>query len=200
MDEIRASEAVAADVFEKVLGRYGVPLAAAGVMISMFGALNSNLLAGPRIYFAMARDRLFPRAISHVHPRYKTPLNAILAQSAWSLTLIVIAFAIVDEPRGAFNALTDFVVLGGTIFYGLVVASVIVLRFKMPAADRPYRVWFYPLTPILYLVVAVLVVGSMVLSSFAKDADPAVRYQIPAVAGLMVVGLGLYAFFRRLEK
>jgi amino acid transporter len=200
MDQIRASEAVAADVFEKVLGRYGVPLAAAGVMISMFGALNSNLLAGPRIYFAMARDRLFPRAISHVHPRYKTPLNAILAQSAWSLTLIVIAFAIVKQPRDAFNALTDFVVLGGTIFYALVVAAVIILRFKMPAAERPYRVWLYPLTPLLYLLVAALVVGSMVLSSFAKDADPAVRYQIPAVAGLMVVGLCLYAFFRRLEK
>ena len=84
LDHIRGSETVAADVFAKVLGRYGVPLAAAGVMISMFGALNSNLLAGPRIYFAMARDRLFPRAIGQVHRRFKTPLNAILAQSAWS--------------------------------------------------------------------------------------------------------------------
>lgn len=192
--------AIAADVFEKVLGRYGVPLAAAGVMISMFGALNSNLLAGPRIYFAMARDRLFPRVFSHVHPRYRTPLNAIMAQSAWSLTLIVIAFAIVPAPREAFNVLTDFVVLGGTIFYALVVGAVIVLRFKMPAAERPYRVWFYPLTPIIYLVVAALVVGSMILASLAKDAEPAARYQIPAVAGLMIVGLGLYAFFRRLER
>ena len=98
LDHIRGSETVAADVFAKVLGRYGVPLAAAGVMISMFGALNSNLLAGPRIYFAMARDRLFPRAIGQVHSRFKTPLNAILAQSSWSITQIAIAFAIVKEP------------------------------------------------------------------------------------------------------
>jgi APA family basic amino acid/polyamine antiporter len=169
-------------------------------MISMFGALNSNLLAGPRIYFAMARDRLFPRAMRQVHPRFKTPVNAILAQSGWSLTLILIAFAVVPKPRDAFNALTDFVVLGGTIFYALVVAAVIVLRFKMPHAERPYRVWFYPLTPVLYLLAAALVVGSMILASFAEKAPPEVRYQIPAVAGLVLVGLVLYAFFRRLEQ
>lgn len=200
LDHIRGSETVAADVFAKVLGRYGVPLAAAGVMISMFGALNSNLLAGPRIYFAMARDRLFPRAIGQIHPRFKTPLNAILAQSAWSLILIVIAFALVKEPRGAFNALTDFVVLGGTIFYGLVVGAVVILRFKMPAAARPYRVWLYPATPILYLLVAALVVGSSLLRSLADDASAAEAYQVPAVVGLMLVGLCLYAGFRWLEK
>jgi APA family basic amino acid/polyamine antiporter len=199
MDHIRGSEAVAADVFAKVLGPYGVPLAAAGVMISMFGALNSNLLAGPRIYFAMARDRLFPRAIGQVHSRFKTPLNAILAQSFWSITQILVAFAIVENPREAFNALTDFVVLGGTIFYALVVAAVIVLRRKMPHAARPYRVWFYPVTPILYLLVAALVVGSSLFRTLAKDASLSEVYQVPAVAALMAIGLVLYAIFRRLE-
>lgn len=200
LDHIRASETVAADVFEKVLGRYGVPLAAAGVMISMFGALNSNLLAGPRIYFAMARDRLFPRAIGHVHERFKTPMNAILAQSFWAITQIVIVFSIVKQPRDAFNTLTDFVVLGGTIFYALVVAAVIVLRFKLPKLDRPYRVWFYPLTPLLYLAVALLVVGSMALAALGEDPSPTDLYQIPAVAGLMLIGLCLYAGFRKLES
>jgi amino acid transporter len=200
MDHIRASEAVAADVFAKVLGRYGVPLAAAGVMISMFGALNSNLLAGPRIYFAMARDRLFPRAIGHVHHRYRTPVNAILAQSFWSITQILFVFAIVERPREAFNVLTDFVVLGGTIFYALVVAAVIVLRWKMPHAERPYRVWLYPITPILYLLVAALVVGSMVMAAFAEKPSITDLYQIPAVVVLMVIGLVLYTIFRRLEN
>jgi amino acid transporter len=200
LSQTRASEAVAADVFAKVLGPYGVPLAAAGVMISMFGALNSNLLAGPRIYFAMARDRLFPRAIGQVHPRFRTPLNAILAQSGWSITQILFVFSIVDQPRDAFNTLTDFVVLGGTIFYALVVAAVIVLRFKLPNLERPYRVWFYPLTPILYLLVAALVVGSMVLAAFGEKPSYVDVFQIPAVAGLMIVGLVLYAVFRRLES
>jgi APA family basic amino acid/polyamine antiporter len=199
MPEIQKSEAVAADVFAKVLGRYGVPLAAAGVMISMFGALNSNLLAGPRIYFAMARDRLFPRVIGHVHERFKTPLNAILAQSAWSITQIIIVFASVSNPKAAFDTLTNFVVLGGTFFYALVVGAVIVLRFKMPHVERPYRVWFYPVTPLLYLLVAALVVGSMVMAAFAEKPPWSDLLQVPAVIGLMVVGLGLYAVFRRLE-
>ncbi|MDX1945843.1 MAG: amino acid permease [Pirellulaceae bacterium] len=196
---VRESKTIAADVFYSVLGPVGVSLAAAGVMISMFGALNSNLLAGPRIYFAMARDGLFPRAIRQIHPRYQTPANAVLAQSAWSITQIALAFAIVPDPKGAFDALTDFVVLGGTIFYGLVVAAVIVLRFKQPQLERPYRVWLYPLTPLFYLAVAAFVVVSGLLRAFASDASLAESYQVPAILGLMVVGLGLYFAFRQLE-
>jgi APA family basic amino acid/polyamine antiporter len=196
----KTSATIAADVFETILGRFGVPLAAAGVMISMFGALNSNLMAGPRIYFAMARDGLFPSAIRHVHPRFQTPANAILAQSAWSIIQIAIAFTVAANPKGAFDVLTDFVVLGGTVFYALVVAAVIILRFRMPSAERPYRTWAYPLTPLIYLATALLVVGSMFFESFASDAGPEKRYQIPAFLALMVVGLGLYALFRRLER
>jgi APA family basic amino acid/polyamine antiporter len=195
----RASSTIAADVFETIFGRYGVPLAAAGVMISMFGALNSNLLAGPRIYFAMARDGLFPRSMQQIHSRFQTPTNAILAQSAWSITQIVIAFSLTSNPKAAFDDLTDFVVLGGTIFYALVVAAIFVLRAKMPAAERPYRTWGYPLTPAIYLATALLVVGSLVLEAFAPDLEFYKRLKVPAVIGLMVVGLGLYSLFRKLE-
>jgi APA family basic amino acid/polyamine antiporter len=200
LSQTKQSQAIAADVFEVILGRYGVPLASAGVMISMFGALNSNLLAGPRIYFAMARDGLFPRAIRSIHGRFQTPTNAILAQSGWSLLQICVAFAVASEPKKAFDVLTDFVVLGGTIFYALVVGCVIVLRIKMPNAERPYRTLLYPLTPILYLLTALFVVGSMVLSSIAPDASRENRLQVPAVIGLVLVGLVLYAVFRSLEK
>ena len=195
----RNSTAIAADVFESFLGRYGVALASAGVMISMFGALNSNLLAGPRIYFAMARDGLFPKAIRQVHGRFQTPANAVLAQSGWSLLQICVAFTVADNPKGAFDVLTDFVVLGGTIFYALVVAAVIVLRWRMPAAERPYKTHFYPLTPIIYLLTALLVVGSMFLSAFSADAAKVDLLKVPAFLVLMAIGLILYAFFRRLE-
>ncbi|HZN32237.1 MAG TPA: amino acid permease [Pirellulaceae bacterium] len=200
LDKTMKSQAIAADVFETILGPYGVPLAAAGVMISMFGALNSNLMAGPRIYFAMARDRLFPSAIQQIHPRFKTPTNAILAQSAWSVTQIVIAFALTKDPKAAFDDLTDFVVLGGTIFYALVVAAIFVLRVKMPKAERPYRTWGYPITPALYLLTAALVVGSLVLEAFAPDLEFYKRLKVPAVGLLMVIGVALYYFFRRLEQ
>jgi amino acid transporter len=211
ISETRHSQTIAADVFESILGRWGVPLAAAGVMISMFGALNSNLLAGPRIYFAMARDGLFPRAISRVHPRFQTPANAVLAQSIWSLLQIAIAFSVAKNPKAAFDILTDFVVLGGTIFYALVVAAVIVLRWRMPVLERPYKTHFYPLTPIIYLLTALLVVGSMsysFISAFLPDAQDAFsseellveRMKVPGFIGLMIVGLVLYAIFRRLEQ
>jgi basic amino acid/polyamine antiporter, APA family len=200
ISETRVSKTIAADVFETILGRWGVPLAAAGVMISMFGALNSNLLAGPRIYFAMARDGLFPRAIGRVHPRFQTPANAVLAQSAWSLLQIAIAFKVTDDPKGAFDVLTDFVVLGGTIFYALVVAAVMILRWRMPKLERPYKTHFYPLTPIIYLLTALLVVGSMFVSAFAPGAPLVERMKVPGFLVLMVIGFVLYWLFRRLEQ
>src|SRR4029453_5047832 len=101
----------------------------------------SNLLAGPRIYFAMARDGLFPRAIRRVHSRFQTPANAIVAQSTWAIIQILSVFLLVNEPRDAFNALTDFVILGGTVFYSLTVAAVYVLRVKQPKWERPYNTW-----------------------------------------------------------
>jgi APA family basic amino acid/polyamine antiporter len=171
-------------------------------MISMFGALNSNLLAGPRIYFAMARDGLFPRTVGHVHGGFQTPSNAVLAQSAWSIIQILLVFRFTQNPRGAFDMLTDFVVLAGTIFYGLVVGAVIVLRFRLPKLDRPYATWGYPLTPLFYLGVALLVVGSVTVDSvrgwFVEDPDLN-RIKIPAVAALMLIGVGLYGLFRSLE-
>jgi APA family basic amino acid/polyamine antiporter len=200
LEATRVSKTIAADVFETFFGRWGVMLASAGVMISMFGALNSNLLAGPRIYFAMARDGLFPRAIRKIHGRYQTPTNAVLAQSAWSLLQIVAAFAISKDPKGAFDVLTDFVVLGGTVFYALVVGAVIVLRRKMPNAERPYKTALYPLTPILYLLTALFVVGSMFAATFASNATRVDQLKVPGFIGLMIVGVVLYAIFRRLEQ
>jgi len=199
LSETRESKTIAADVFQTIFGRYGVPLASAGVMISMFGALNSNLLVGPRIYFAMARDGLFPRKIREIHGRYQTPTNAVLAQSAWSILQIILAFLCTKDPKNAFDELTDFVVLGGTIFYALVVATIFVLRVRMPEAKRPYRTWGYPITPAIYLSTAVLVVGSLVYEAFAPGLEFYQRLKVPAVAGLMVVGLCIYAFFRHLE-
>jgi basic amino acid/polyamine antiporter, APA family len=200
IDATRKSPAIAAEVFEIVMGPIGVPLAAAGVMISMFGALNSNLLAGPRIYFAMARDGLLPRAISDVHGRFQTPTNAIIAQSVWSIIQIVVVFVIAADPKDAFDTLTNFVVLGGTIFYALVVAAVIVLRFRLPNHERPYATWGYPVTPIIYLLVALLVIVSSVAAGFKPDASVSDKYQLPAVGGLLGLGVVLYACFRMLEE
>lgn len=187
ISHIQQSQTIAADVFGVLFGPIGVSLAALGVMVSTFGALNSNLLAGPRIYFAMARDGLFPRAIRRVHSRFQTPANAVVAQSTWAIIQIVIVFLVTDNPKNAFDTLTDFVILGGTVFYSLTVAAVYILRFKQPGLERPYKTWGYPITPALYLIASAAVVAST---------KPK---QIAAVAGLLVVGYGVYEYFRRIS-
>ena len=140
----------------------------------------------------MARDGLFPKMIGDVHPRFQTPANAILVQTLWSVFQIILVFCLTITPKDAFDNLTDFVVLGGTIFYALTVAAVYVLRRKMPIADRPYRTWGYPITPAIYLAAAIGIAYSCFM-------DKNGQLQVYAVTALMAVGLLIYAFFRSLE-
>ncbi len=185
--ELKKSEAVAQEVFAAMNWPLVAMLAPLGVMVSTFGALNSNLLAGPRIYFSMARDNLFPKLIGDVHPRFHTPANAILAQTLWSLLQIALVYLISANPKDAFDNLTDFVILGGTIFYALTVGAVYVLRWKMPDQQRPYRTWGYPVTPALYLLAAVGV-------SYSSNMG-----QVLAVSALMGLGLCVYGVFLMIE-
>jgi APA family basic amino acid/polyamine antiporter len=208
INTIQKTEAVASELF-KSLGtsepeswmswKWLAILASLGVMVSTFGALNSNLLAGPRIYFSMARDGLFPKALAQVHPRFQTPTNAILAQTAWSLLQIIVVFCIRSTPHDAFDELTDFVILGGTIFYALTVAAVYLLRRKMPEAERPYRTWGYPITPAIYLVAAAVVVWSGFTEQNLKTGENIGLRKIIAIVSLLAVGMLIYAFFRAQE-
>ena len=154
-------------------------MAALGVACSTFGALNANLLTGPRVYFAMARDGLIFARIGRVHATFRTPVAAIAMQAAWSLVLIAAVFCLVDQPKQAFDRLTDFVILGTTVFCGLTVAAVFVLRRRQPDAPRPYRTWGYPVTPVVFLLSVCIVVGTLVFTS---------PRQLLSVAALLTVG------------
>ena len=197
MDAVQNSQAVAADVAGELLGSTGAWVAALGVMFSTFGALNSNLLAGPRIYFAMARDNLFPAAIRQVHRRFKTPANAVAAQMAWSIVLLIAAYAYtaspaqsagqkpaINTPGDAFDALTNFVIFGGSIFYAMAVGAVFVLRWKRPELARPYRTWGYPITPALYLLAFAAALVSMLIDTWQQTA-----------VGLLIILAGVVFFF-----
>ena len=145
--------AVAAKMCKVLLGDVGGKFVAVGVLCSTFGGANSNLLTGPRIFFAMARDGLLPAAVCKIHDRWRTPANAVVLQGIWTIVLIIAAFAWQnDEPGDVFDALTDFVIFGGSIFYAMAVGAVFVLRRTRPDAPRPYRTWGYPFTPALYLL------------------------------------------------
>jgi APA family basic amino acid/polyamine antiporter len=186
MNIVQSTPTIAAAVTGELVGRWGAAIASLGVMTSTFGALNSNMLVGPRIYFAMARDGLFPRVLKRVHARFQTPAQAIAAQTIWAVLQLVVFFAVSPDPKGAFDNLTDFVILGSVVFYALAVAAVYVLRRRLPEADRPYRTWGYPLTPLIYIAAVTAVVASTLASQ---------PQQFLGVAGLLAAGLVLYLFF-----
>lgn len=197
MSHLATTERAAADVFSTLFGPWGGQLAALGVMCSTFGATNSNMLTGPRIYLAIARDGLVHHTIFKVHGTYKTPANAILLQALWTTILIVGFFLAYDNPKKAFDGLTDSVIAAGLVFYSLTVAAVYVLRWKRPDAQRPYRTWGYPLTPALMLSVYGLTLYSLVVDQVDAYRQTGALKEVTVVGGLILCGVIYYAFARR---
>ncbi|HUQ72741.1 MAG TPA: APC family permease [Planctomycetaceae bacterium] len=188
MAEISQTKTIAADVFKVLFGPIGAKIAAAGVMCSTLGANNATVMCGPRIYFAMARDGLLPARLQHVHARWQTPANAIFAQGVWAVLLILVFFAWKEQPKAAFDALTDSVVCAGLVFFSMTVGAVYILRRTRPDAPRAYRTWGYPITPALLIgVYAFAFVRQMV------DAPQ----QTFAIAGLIASGAVYYAWATR---
>jgi amino acid transporter len=207
-----ANKAVAAAYCYKLLGRPGVVAISLLVMCSTFISLNGNALTGPRAYFAMARDRLFPRALGRIHPRYRTPANSVLAQGTWAIILTVAAttMILIEPPAPGsglpgpivrawaklnetplYEVLYTYVIFGANLFYLFTIAGVFVLRARDPDRPRPYRTWGYPVTPLLYVIGAVLLLQNMLWEKAAESQ-----------AGLAIIALGLPAYwlFRRGEK
>ena len=175
VDKIASSEGrVALDVMQVVSGPFGASLIAFLILFSILGAANQNMLCSPRVYFAMARDGLFFKKIAECHPRFLTPHVSIIAISAWSIFLTL---------TGTFKQLFTYVIFGEWIFFGLTVAAVIVLRRKRPDLDRPYRTWGYPVTPALFVLAALYVAFSSLLSAFRN-----------AMFGLGIICLGIPAY------
>ncbi|MBM3310183.1 MAG: amino acid permease [Candidatus Aminicenantes bacterium] len=136
---------VAVDAAKSFLGRWGAAAIAVAIMISTFGAVNSIAMTSARVYFAMAREKLFFRGLGRVHPRFRTPSTALAVQGVWASVLVF---------SGTFDQLTDMLIFVSWIFYALAAASVFIFRRKMPDAPRPYKVWGYPVTPVLFVLFA----------------------------------------------
>ncbi|NJD20747.1 MAG: amino acid permease [Gemmatimonadetes bacterium] len=151
LSEIGASELVAADAAERVMGRVGGSAVAAMVMLSAFGALNGSTITGPRIFWAMADDGLFFRKVAAVHPRFNTPHVAIALCAG--LGIFYVSFQ-------TFEQLADAFVLGIWPFYALAVWAVFILRKKEPDVPRTYRTWGYPVTPLLFLAASLYMLGN----------------------------------------
>src|SRR5205823_7034686 len=171
VDGLATSTAPAADTMDRLLGPTGGKLIAAGIAISTFGFLDLVILVTPRVLQAMAADGVFFPTLAVLHPRYRTPAAAIVAESGWAIVLTL---------TGTFSELVDYVAFGDWIFFGLTVAGLFIYRARdvtplpLPtverglagegAAPRAFRVPGYPWTPALFVLAALYVVASAVLA------------------------------------
>lgn len=188
--QIAASQIPAADVAEKLLPGFGSQLTLSILLVSAFGALNSNVLFGPRVLLAVARDTPLVPAWRRIDPRTGTPAIAIVSLSAWACLLILVGDLSPIEDRPLFDVLTNYAVFGGSLFYFAAVAAVFVLRRTQPGAERPYRCWGYPLTPLIFISFYIYLLGSMFLAAMLECA-----------IGVAFISSGLiaYACWRRHE-
>ena len=183
------SEAIAATAATAVLGPLAGKVVALTILISVFSATNSVVLTAPRVFYAMAKDNLFFKALADVHPRFHTPVAAIVALCAWSAAL---TFA------GNFLELVSGVVFIGWIFYGLGAAAIFPLRAALrrtgaSLSTLPYRVPGYPWTPMVFLLAAAAVVGNAI---FLATRDPNEFRHVLAALVLMALGAPAYFFWR----
>ncbi|HVW68292.1 MAG TPA: amino acid permease [Steroidobacteraceae bacterium] len=153
LSDMAGSQLIATAVAERIplFGGIGAGVIAAVVLVSTFSGLNGTLMTGPRIFFAMAERGLFFRAVARVSPRYHSPSVAI-----WLATALGVVYVLQNN----FAQLANKFVLGIWPFYVLAVAGVFVLRRKQPDLPRPYRVWGYPLVPLLFLLASLGMVAN----------------------------------------
>ena len=173
--EVAGTSTVAADAARSFLGKAGGAFVAVAVMISAFATLNGAILAGSRIPFAQARDRLFPHALAGVHPRFHTPAAAILAQCVVAGLLAL---------SGRYEDLFTKVIFAEWLFYMLVTAGIFVLRRRQPALNRPYRTWGYPVVPAIFVVLA----GLLLVNTLMER-------RVDSLWGLVMMATGIPAYF-----
>ena len=174
-----SSPTIAAAAVSAIAGTWAAKLVAAIILISVFSAANSTFLTVPRVFYAMARDKLFFRQLANVHPRFHTPAVAIIATGVWSAVL---------AWTGKFQQLLTYVIFAAWMFYGLAGASLFVFRRRIPAASLPYRVPGYPWTPLLFVLASAALVINTVVSDWKDSAFGVV---------ILLLGLPAYLFWRK---
>jgi len=153
-DSVANSQHVASDVVERVIGHGVAFWITLAMVISALGSMNSSILSGARVPYAMARDRIFFKVANGIHPRYRTPGRALIFQGI---------LASVMALTGTFEELTNLFIFAGWIFYGLAVVALFRLRKLEPNLERPYRCWGYPWVPGLFVLGALVLTVNLLL-------------------------------------
>ena len=169
-------------VAERLFGFVAGNVLAVFTIISIAASVSAMVLSGPRVYYAMARDGVFLATAARVHPTYRTPVRAILAQAIWSSVLVL---------SGTLSGLVSYTGFAVVLFSGIAVLAVFVLRRREPSAERPYKALGYPVAPAVFVLASLLMVANEIWNSPG-----------PSLAGLAVIGAGvpLYFMFSRRRR
>lgn len=162
-------------VAERLFGFAAGNLLAAFTIVSIAASVSAMVLAGPRVYYAMARDGLFPAAAERVHPQFRVPVVAIVAQSIWSGVLVL---------SGTLSQLVSYTGFALVLFSGIAVTALFVLRRRHPEAPRPFRAWGYPWAPALFVVAAAIMLANELWRNPGTSA-----------AGLLVIAAGVPVYW-----
>jgi APA family basic amino acid/polyamine antiporter len=173
--KIGLTDAVAQRLFGQVAGA----LLAGFTIVSIAASISAMVLAGPRVYYAMARDGVFPPAVARVHSRFRTPAIAITVQAVWSSILVLF---------GSLDDLVQYTGFAVMLFAGIAVLSLFVLRRREPTAARPFSAWGYPVAPAIFVLASLFMVSySLYTNNFGE------RYG----SAIIAVGIPMYFVFAR---
>lgn len=177
--EIARTERVAATVAERTIGPIGATLVSLTILISIIGSTNGSILSAPRVYFAQARDGLFFQKVGEVHARFQTPAFSVVVQGIWAAILTL---------SGSYERLFSYVIFAAWIFYGMTVTGVLILRKTDPDLPRPYKMWGYPVTPLLFAAISFWFVVNTLITTPG-----------PSLLGLLIIATGVpvYYWWRR---
>ena len=178
LDSVSSSTRVAADAADALLGFGGGGMMSALVMFSTFGALSGIILSGPRVYLSMAQDGLLFGWLGGIHPKYRTPHRALVAQALWASLLVL---------TGTYRALFTRVVYTEWIFFGLLALGLMRLRGR-PGIRREYEIWGYPVVPVIFILASFTIVITHIISNFQEAA---------LGLSLVLIGLPVYYFWAR---
>ena len=175
---MNGSDLVVSDAASVFLGNKGAAIVTLIILISLIGANNGFVLTSARINYAMAKDKLFFYQASQIHPRFKSPANALIIQCVWASLLTF---------TGTFNQLITYIIFASWIFYGMSAGAVIILRNKKPDMERPYKTPAYPWIPIIFILFAIFLTINTIIEA---PRDAAIG------AGIILAGLPMYYYWK----
>ena len=176
-----AEDRIGAAVLQQIFPQVGGYLMAAAILVSTFGCANGMTLAGARVYYAMAQDKLFFQSVGKLHPKFKTPVAGLIVQAIWTMLLCV---------SGTYGQLLDYIIFAVLVFYILTIAGLFVLRVRQPDVPRPYKALGYPVLPALYIVMAACICAALLRYK--------PQYTWPGLI-LVLLGIPVYVYWARKE-